>query len=60
MTLKDYRKKKKLTQKEMAKLIGISISSYQKIEENIRQPGTNTLKKIRKALVDFPIDIFLN
>ena len=60
MTLKDYRKMKKLTQKEMAKLIGISYSMYMKVEQNVRQPGLNTLKKIKKVFNDFPIEFFLN
>lgn len=59
MTLKNFRLSKGKTQQEMANIIGISKSMYEKLEQNDRNPGFNTLKKITRIFPDFDVDIFL-
>lgn len=49
--LKDFRKKQKLSQKELASMIGCSLSWYQKVETGKQQPGK---KFIRNFLKKFP------
>ncbi len=60
MTLKDFRIKKKKTQQEMADVIGISKSMYEKLEYNQTKPSIETIQKFKKAFKDFNINIFLN
>lgn len=48
------------TQHEMAELLDISYSMYQKLEYGIVKPSVETIKKFRDTFKDFDINIFLN
>ena len=48
--IRKYRIEKGLTQKEMAKLIGIPYSTYSNYENNNREPSLEQLRKIADAL----------
>jgi transcriptional regulator with XRE-family HTH domain len=51
MNYKNLRKKKKLSQGEVAKLVGISLVAYTLIEKGItKNPKPETLKKIKEIL----------
>lgn len=58
MTLKDLRKKKHLTQKQMAEYIGIGFSTYQKLEQGSRKPTNYTMKKIKEKFKSFDLNVF--
>lgn len=60
MKLKEFRLKKGLTQEQMAKLVGISKSMYEKIEYEERKPSIDTMKKFKEVFKDLDINIFLN
>lgn len=45
--LKQFRKQKKLTQDEMARILGFTKSHYVKIEMGIRNPGFKFLKALK-------------
>jgi Predicted transcription factor, homolog of eukaryotic MBF1 len=53
--IKNFRKNKKLTQKQLADIIGVSVVTIQNYENGRREPNMETLKKIASAL-----DIKLN
>lgn len=55
----DYRKAIGKTQREMAELLNISYSMYQKLEYGIVKPSIETMKKFRETFKDFDINIFL-
>ena len=63
MTLQEFRKAEKMTVQEMADLLEISKSMYEKLELKERKPSVETLKKIKqiyeKYKRPFDIDIFL-
>ena len=59
MKLKEFRLKKGLTQEQMAKLVGISKSMYEKIEYEERKPSIDTMKKFKEVFKDLDINIFL-
>ena len=44
--LKELRKEKNLTQKELAKVLDISITCYAGYEQGYREPDIKTLKKL--------------
>ena len=46
----EFRMKLNLTQKEMAELLGVSLSYYSKIENSLRQPSFNFIKKFKKII----------
>ncbi|MFT8343752.1 MAG: helix-turn-helix domain-containing protein [Clostridium beijerinckii] len=48
--IKEYRKLKNITQQELSDKTGVSISAINKYENNKREPKTEILKKIAKAL----------
>lgn len=56
MTLKDFRKSKRLNQKQMAKEIGISASHYYKIENRYRNPSYDFLVKLKEKFPEVNID----
>lgn len=56
MTLKDFRKLKRLNQKDMAKKIGISASYYYKIENGYGNPSYDFLVKLKKKFPEVNID----
>ena len=60
MKLKEFRLKKGLTQEQMAKLVGISKSMYEKIEYEERKPSIDKMKKFKEVFKDLDINIFLN
>lgn len=60
MTLKDFRIKKKKTQQQMADIVGISKSMYEKLEYNQTKPSIETIRKFKEAFKDFNTNIFLN
>lgn len=56
-----FRRKQALTQKEMAKKIGVSDSYYGMIETEVRSPSYNFIKKFMAAFPDSDIvNIFLH
>ena len=59
MTLKEFRTKKRLTQREMAEKIGITKSMYEKLEYNQVNPSIETIRKFKDAFKDFNPNIFL-
>ena len=63
MTLKEFREAEEMTVQEMANLLEISKSMYEKLEFKERKPSVETLKKIKKLYEEykrpFNIDIFL-
>lgn len=59
MKLKEFRLNKGLTQEQMAKLVGISKSMYEKIEYEERKPSIDTMKKFKEVFKDLDINIFL-
>jgi|LGOV01.1.fsa_nt_gb putative transcriptional regulator len=52
------RKENKLTQKEMARLIGLSISFYTKVENNTKNPSYNFIFKVKNKFPNFDTNIF--
>lgn len=56
VTLKDFRKLKRLNQKDMAKKIGISASHYYKIENGYRNPSYDFLVKLKEKFPEVNID----
>nr|DAI13167.1 MAG TPA: helix-turn-helix domain protein [Caudoviricetes sp.] len=63
MTLKEFREVEELTVQEVADLLFISKSMYEKLELNDRKPSIATLKKIKQLYKaynrPFNVDIFL-
>lgn len=60
MKLREFRLKKKKTQKQMAETVGISKSMYEKLEYGITQPSLETIKKFKEVFKDFDTKIFLD
>ena len=59
-TLSNFRKEINKTQKEMAEILGISISLYEKIESGNRNPSYSFLVKFKKVFPKENLDkIFL-
>lgn len=56
--LKNIRKEKKLTQKNVAQILGISTSCYAGYEQGYREPDLTTLKKLA-ILYDVTSDYLL-
>ena len=56
-TLVNFRNINKLTQKQMAERLGITLTLYSKIELGLRNPSYNFLVKFKQADVD---SIFFN
>lgn len=63
MTLQDFRKIENKTQQEMANMLGITKSMYEKLEYKQTKPSVETLKKIKELFEKykrpFNVDIFL-
>lgn len=60
-TLVNFRNNLGLTQQEMARFIGTTLSYYSKIELGIRNPSYNFLVKFKEKFSDIEIDeIFFN
>ena len=50
MTLKERREQLNLTQKDVAKAVGIAESAYQRYERGVRIPNARTAIKVARAL----------
>lgn len=60
-SLVNFRNSSKLTQKEMAQKLGVTLSFYSKVELGIRNPSFNFLVKFKSIFPDSCVDdIFLN
>ena len=57
--LKNIRKQKKLTQKDVAEHLSISTMSYSRYEQDLRQPDLETLTKLAK-LYGVGVDFFFD
>lgn len=57
--LVDYRKAIGKTQREMAELLGVSLSMYTKYEYGLFKPSLKVIKRFREVFRDFDINIFL-
>lgn len=55
-SLVDFRNLKNLSQKDMAALIGVTLSLYSKIELGLRNPSYNFLTKFKTAFPDSDIN----
>lgn len=49
-TLRETRKEQGKTQQQMADLAGISLKSYQRIENGVQDPSVSVAKRIAKVL----------
>lgn len=59
--LKEFRKKKKLSQQEIADILGISLIQYQFIELGRRNPSFELMEKMKNIFPKISIDeIFLS
>ena len=56
--LKSLRESMRLTQPEMAKLIGVSNSYYSKIETGVKTPSYNFINKVKEKFPSVDADIF--
>lgn len=56
MNLVEFRVKNKLTQKEMAQVIGTSLTYYSKIELGLRNPSYNFIKQFKSAFNNANVD----
>ena len=56
MNLVEFRIKNNLTQREMAKIIGTTLTYYSKIELGLRSPSYNFIKKFKKAFNEANVD----
>ncbi|MGX7417774.1 helix-turn-helix domain-containing protein [Carnobacterium gallinarum] len=54
--LKMFRRQKKITQKEMAKILEYSYSHYVKVENGFTNPSYDFLLKIKNIYVDFDLN----
>lgn len=58
--LKDFRRKKGLSQREMAEIWGVTLSFYSKIEYGLKAPSLQKIKEFKENFKDANIDkIFL-
>ena len=57
--LVNYRKEIGKTQREMAELLGVSKSMYEKYEYGIYKPSIKVMKRFKEIFKDFDINIFL-
>ncbi len=55
----ELRKQKKLTQEQMAELLEITKSSYQKLEYRERRLNEDTLRKLKVAFPELDLNEFL-
>ena len=50
MNIKELRTKKKYTQNQVAKLVGISLTAFRLWEEGVMKPNEENLAKLKKVL----------
>ena len=58
--LKDLRLKQGYSRKQMAQLLGISLSQYDKVEFNQRPASRTFLEKFKTTFPDFDMNIFFD
>lgn len=58
--LKDFRISLGYTIKDFAKILGVSNSLYEKIEQGTRKPSREFLTKLKKAYPQFDINVLFN
>ena len=56
--IKDFRLNHGYSRKQMAELMNISLSQYDKVEFNQRPPSNSFLKKFKQAFPEFDMNIF--
>ncbi len=56
--LKKFRDNHGYSKKQMAEILQISNSLYEKIEYKVRTPSINFLNRFKKAFPDFDMNIF--
>ncbi|RDY22847.1 XRE family transcriptional regulator [Romboutsia maritimum] len=60
-SLVDFRNSKNLKQREMANILGVSLTFYSKIETGVRNPSYNFLLKFKSIFNEANVDeIFFN
>ena len=57
--IQSFRKFKKLTQEQLAEIIGIDVVSLSKIETGRNYPASENLEKIARALDVLPYELFV-
>lgn len=57
-SLVDFRVSKNISQSEMAKILGCSLSLYSKVETGIRKPSYDFLLKLKEAFPEIDTNIF--
>lgn len=60
MCLSEFRKRNGFTKKEIANLVGVSHSFYEKIEYSDRNPSYQFLAKFKNAFPLFDMNIFFD
>lgn len=61
MNLKEFRRIKKLKQKDIAEQIGVSASYYSKVEKGYRSPSYEFLNKLKNTYPEISVDeMFFN
>lgn len=58
--LRDFRLSQGKTLQEMADVLGVSASLYQKIEYDVRNTSHAFLQKLKRAYPDIDLNIFFN
>lgn len=59
MTLKEFRERRGLNQRDMAKAVGVSYSYYTKVETGQKNPGYGFLKNLKVCFPGFDLnDLF--
>jgi transcriptional regulator with XRE-family HTH domain len=56
--LKKFRNEKQLSREQMAQILDISVSLYNKVEFDARTPSSNFLKRFKSAFPNFDMNIF--
>ena len=56
--LQEFRKKEKKTQQEMANILCISKSYYEKVEYSDREPSREFMEAFKRAFPEFDMNIF--
>ena len=56
--LKEFRLNHGYSRKQMAEFMNISLSQYDKVEFNQREPSQRFLKKFKQAFPEFDMNIF--
>ena len=56
--IKNFRLNRGLSRKQMAELLNISLSQYDKVEFNQRPPSQSFLKKFKQTFPEFDMNIF--